>query len=64
MNELGPHFSNGVVELSGTDDHLHLKDVSFGHAPLNKTLQHLLLIQPDMSEKKAGVRKHSPHSGA
>lgn len=52
MRELGPHFSNGVVELSGTDDHLHLKDVSFGHAPLHKTLQHLLLVQPDMSEKE------------
>lgn len=62
MNELWPHLSNGVVELSGTDDHLHLKDVPFGHAPLNKTLQHLLLIQPDMSEEKQqGCEKTQPH---
>lgn len=48
MNELGPpHFSDCVVELSGADDHLHLKDVAFGHAPLHQTLQHHLLIQPD-----------------
>lgn len=52
MNELRPYFSNGVLELSGADDELHLKDVPFRHAPLNKTLQHLFLVQPDVSEKK------------
>lgn len=55
-NELVPHFSYCVVELSGSDDHLHLKDIAFGHAPLHQTLQHLLLVQPDISEKNtAGV---------
>lgn len=63
MNERGPHFSNCVVELSGTDDHLHLKDVPFGHAPLNQTLQHLLLVQPDISEKKQReCEKTQPHA--
>lgn len=63
MNKVGPHFSDCVVELSGADDHLHLKDVPFGHAPLNQTLQHLLLVQSDIREKKTknsgSVRTHS-----
>lgn len=42
----GSHFSDGVVELSGADDHLHLEDVAFGDAALHQTLQHLLLVQP------------------
>ena len=57
MRKLGPHLSDRVVELSGADDHLHLKDVTFGHAPLNQVLQHALLVQPDGNENKrtAGV---------
>lgn len=39
-----PHLSDCVVELSGSDDHFHLKDVAFGHTLLNKTLQHLFLV--------------------
>lgn len=38
------HLSDCVVELSGSDDHFHLKDVAFGHTLLNKTLQHLFLV--------------------
>lgn len=48
----GSHFSNGVVELSGADDHLHLEDVAFGDAALHQTLQHLLLVQSDTEKKK------------
>lgn len=58
MNKWRAHFSNCVVELSGANDHLHLKDVPFRHALLNQILQHLLLVQPNRSEKKkktAGV---------
>lgn len=50
-NGSSPYFSDGVVELSGSDDHLHLKDVAFGHAPLHQALQHLLLIQPEKNKK-------------
>lgn len=42
--EREPHLSDCVVELSGSDDHFHLKDVAFGHTLLNKTLQHLFLV--------------------
>lgn len=46
------HFSDGVIELSGTDDHLHLEDVAFGDAALHQTLQHLLLVQSDAAVNK------------
>lgn len=41
---INTHLSDCVVELSGSDDHFHLKDVAFGHTLLNKTLQHLFLV--------------------
>lgn len=60
MNELRPYFSNGVLELSGADDELHLKDVPFRHAPLNKTLQHLLFVQPDMKKRQENEETQIP----
>lgn len=42
------HLSNSVVELSGSDNHLHLKDVTFGHAALNQTLKDFLLVQSNI----------------
>lgn len=60
MNELRPYFSNGVLELSGADDELHLKDVPFRHAPLHKTLQHLLFVQPDMKKQQENEETQIP----
>lgn len=45
------HLSHAVVELPGSNDHLHLKNVAFGDALLHQILQHFLLVQSDGSEE-------------
>lgn len=52
LDSLAPHLSNGVFQLSGPNDYLHLEDVTFGHASLNQSLQHFLLVQPVMRWKQ------------
>lgn len=60
-----PYFCNSVLQLSGPNDYLHLEDITFGHASLNQSLQHLLLVQPVMRWKQGCEQKQTRvHSAA
>ena len=51
------HLSDSVTKLSCTDNHFHLKDKSFGHTSVHKTLKNFLLVQSDW-RKDACVNPH------
>lgn len=39
-------LANGVLELTSSNDHLHLEDVSLTDTSFHQLLQHLLAVQP------------------
>ena len=45
--EEGGDLSDGVFELAGSDDHLHLEHVTLGDTAGHQLLQNLLLVQPE-----------------
>jgi len=40
-------LGDGVVQLAGLEDHVHLEDVPLGLDPVNNLSQDLLLVEPE-----------------
>lgn len=56
IHERNRHLANGVVQLPGPNNHLHLEDVALGLAAGDELFEHILFVQPERSGQVRGVR--------